>query len=163
MASRGLKTRPPDIPVGNSGAEHANIDDQMQRSAPGTDSAQRTADLEAEVARLTRLLQLKDEHIRLLNLRLFGPKSEKLSNGQMNLLLDEASLTAGEVDQGGRASRSTEAEPAAPRQATPPQPSGTRTPARAPGAPRGDHSLLPGGLPLCQVRSRTTAPRLRAA
>jgi transposase len=71
----------------------------MQQSATGADSAQRTAYLEAEVARLTRLIQLKDEHIRLLNLRLFGPKSEQLSSGQMSLLLGEASLTAGEVDQ----------------------------------------------------------------
>lgn len=71
----------------------------MQQSATGADSAQRTAYLEAEVARLTRIIELKDEHIRLLNLRLFGPKSEKLSSGQMSLLLGEASLTAGEVDQ----------------------------------------------------------------
>ena len=55
-------------------------------------------DLQAQVARLERLLQLKDEQIRLLNFRLFGPKSEKLSSAQIQLLLTEVSLTAGEVD-----------------------------------------------------------------
>jgi transposase len=55
--------------------------------------------LEVENARLQRLVQIKDEVIKLLNLRLFGPKSEKLSSAQMSLLLAEVSLTAGEVDQ----------------------------------------------------------------
>ncbi|HTV40187.1 MAG TPA: transposase, partial [Candidatus Sulfotelmatobacter sp.] len=44
-------------------------------------------------------IQLKDEHIRLLNFRFFGPKSEKLSPAQKQLLLAEVSLSAGEVDQ----------------------------------------------------------------
>lgn len=56
-------------------------------------------DLQAELARLQRILALKDEQIRLLNCRLFGPKSEKLSSAQMPLLLEEISLTAAEVDQ----------------------------------------------------------------
>ena len=44
-------------------------------------------DLQAEVARLQRIIQLKDEQIQLLNFRLFGPKSEKLSSAQLPLLL----------------------------------------------------------------------------
>ena len=35
---------------------------------------------ESENARLRKIIQLKDEHIRLLNFRIFGPKSEKLSS-----------------------------------------------------------------------------------
>lgn len=46
-----------------------------------------------------RLLRLKDEQIRLLNFRLFGPKGEKLSPEQIQLLFQEVSVTAGEVEQ----------------------------------------------------------------
>ena len=56
-------------------------------------------DLQAENARLTRIIALKDEQIKLLNFRLFGPKSEKLSNAQIPLLLAEISLQAGEVER----------------------------------------------------------------
>ena len=56
-------------------------------------------DLQSEVFRLGRLIELKDEQIKLLNFRLFGPKSEKLSSAQIPLLLAEISLSAGEVDQ----------------------------------------------------------------
>jgi len=59
----------------------------------------KTAGLETENSRLQRLLQLKDEQIKLLNFRLFGPKSEKLSSAQIPLLLAEISLSAGEVEQ----------------------------------------------------------------
>jgi transposase len=55
--------------------------------------------LQAELGRLQRIIELKDEQIRLLNFRLFGPKSEKLSPAQIPLLLQEISLTAGEVEQ----------------------------------------------------------------
>jgi transposase len=55
--------------------------------------------LQAEVVRLQRIIQIKDEQIRLLNFRMFGPKSEKLSSAQMSLMLEEISLRAGEVDQ----------------------------------------------------------------
>ena len=55
--------------------------------------------LQAELARLQRIIELKDEQIRLLNFRIFGPKSEKLSSAQIPLLLQEISLAAGEVDQ----------------------------------------------------------------
>ena len=68
---------------------------QLQ-SAP--DQAQVLTDLQAKVARLERIIQLKDEQIRLLNFRIFGPKSEKLSPAQIPLLLGEVSLTVGEVD-----------------------------------------------------------------
>ena len=57
------------------------------------------AGLPAEVARLQKIIQLKDEQIRLLNFRLFGPKSEKLCPAQIPLLLQEISLTSGEVEQ----------------------------------------------------------------
>jgi transposase len=55
--------------------------------------------LQSELLRLQRVIQLKDEQIRLLNFRLFGPKSEKLSSTQMPLLLEEISLVAGEVER----------------------------------------------------------------
>jgi transposase len=55
-------------------------------------------DLQSEVARLGRIIQLKDEQIKLLNFRLFGPKSENLSSAQIPLLLAEISLSAGEVE-----------------------------------------------------------------
>ena len=54
---------------------------------------------ESENGRLRKIIQLKDEHIRLLNFRIFGPKSEKLSPAQIPLLLQEISLMAGEVEQ----------------------------------------------------------------
>ncbi len=62
--------------------------------------------LQAENARLgkvirdqDKLLQIQDEKIRLLNLRLWGPKGEKLSPAQTALLFQEASVTAAEVQQ----------------------------------------------------------------
>ena len=55
--------------------------------------------LQTEVARLQQIIKLKDEEIRLLNLRRFGPKGEKLSPAQIVLLLDEVSLTQDEVAQ----------------------------------------------------------------
>jgi transposase len=54
---------------------------------------------QSENARLLKIIQLKDEHIRLLNFKMFGPKGEKLSPAQIPLLLQEISLMAGEVDQ----------------------------------------------------------------
>ena len=63
-------------------------------SAPARQLVQ---DLQTEVVRLGKLIHLKDEQIKLLNFRLFGPKSEKLSSAQIPLLLAEISLTAGEV------------------------------------------------------------------
>ena len=66
---------------------------------PGPEPTQALSDLQTEVSRLLRIIQLKDEQIRLLNVRLFGPKSEKLSSTQVQLLLGEVSVTAGEVAQ----------------------------------------------------------------
>jgi transposase len=54
---------------------------------------------QGEIARLLRVVELKDEQIRLLNFKLFGPKSEKLSPAQIPLLLQEVSVMAGEVEQ----------------------------------------------------------------
>jgi transposase len=55
--------------------------------------------LQQVLADKERLLHLKDEQIRLLNIRLFGPKGEKLSPQQIQLLFQEVSITAGEVGQ----------------------------------------------------------------
>jgi len=55
--------------------------------------------LQAEQVRLQQIIALKDEQIRLLNFRFFGPKSEKLSPAQMALLQAEISLTLEEVEQ----------------------------------------------------------------
>lgn len=55
--------------------------------------------LQAQVSRLEHIVKLKDEQIRFLNLRFFGPKGEKLSSNQVLLLLEEASVTAQEVVQ----------------------------------------------------------------
>lgn len=54
---------------------------------------------QSENTRLLKIIQLKDEQIRLLNFKIFGPKSEKLSPAQIPLLLQEISLMAGEVEQ----------------------------------------------------------------
>ena len=71
-----------------------------------TEARQAWEGLQAENARLEqviedqiKLLQIQDEKIRLLNLRLWGPKGEKLSPAQTALLLDEASVTTAEVQQ----------------------------------------------------------------
>lgn len=74
----------------------------MTAQAPSAELRQVIEGLQAEIARLARLLQLKDEQIRLLNFRLFGPKSEKLSPAQTALLFEEASVSAGEVEQEAR-------------------------------------------------------------
>lgn len=55
--------------------------------------------LQAENVRLEHIIKLKDEQIRLLYFKMFGPKSEKLSPAQIPLLLGEISLTQTEVDQ----------------------------------------------------------------
>lgn len=55
--------------------------------------------LQQVLADKDRLLHIKDEQIRLLNIRLFGPKGEKLSPQQIQLLFQEVSVTAGEVEQ----------------------------------------------------------------
>lgn len=67
--------------------------------ATPSDLRQALGRAQGEVTRLHRILALKDEQIRLLNLRIFGPKGEKLSPEQIQLLFHELSVTAGEVQQ----------------------------------------------------------------
>ena len=71
----------------------------MQQSSPTPDLALALTESQAQIARLERIIQLKDEQIRLLNIRFFGPKGEKLSSLQVQLLLGETSVMAGEVAQ----------------------------------------------------------------
>jgi transposase len=70
------------------------------------EARQAVRDLQADKARLeqlvqdqVKLLQLQDEKIRLLNIRLWGPKADKLSPAQAALLFDEASVTVAEVQK----------------------------------------------------------------
>ena len=69
----------------------------MMQSQPTPDLARKVADLEAEIRRLLRIIQLQKEEIRLVNIKRFGPKGEKLSGLQGVLLLEEPSVTAQEV------------------------------------------------------------------
>jgi len=69
------------------------------QSATAADLARKVADLEAENRRLLRIIELKDEQLRLATLRRFGPKGEKLSGLQAVLLLEEPSVSAQEVAQ----------------------------------------------------------------
>lgn len=55
--------------------------------------------LQTEVQRLRTLLHFKDEEIRLLNIKKFGPKGDKLSSDQSQLLLGEVIVSAQEVEQ----------------------------------------------------------------
>jgi len=55
--------------------------------------------MEAEIARLRVVLNLKDEEIRLLNIRLWGPKADKLSDNQLALLPQELLVAAPEVER----------------------------------------------------------------
>lgn len=71
----------------------------MMQLISATELARKVADLEAENRRLLRLVELKDEQLRLATLRRFGPKGEKLSGLQAVLLLEEPSVTAQEVAQ----------------------------------------------------------------
>ena len=57
------------------------------------------AAMEAEIARLRVVVNLKDEQIRLLNIRLWGPKADKLSDNQLALLPGELLVTAPEVER----------------------------------------------------------------
>ena len=55
--------------------------------------------MEAEVSRLQVVLNFKDEQIRLLNIRLWGPKADKLSENQLALLPQELIVAAPEVER----------------------------------------------------------------
>jgi hypothetical protein len=85
----------------------------MMQSQTAPDLVQKVAHLEAENRRLHRIIELQKEEIRLVNIKRFGPKGEKLSSLQGSLLLEEPSVTAQEVAQ--------EAE-LPPPQAEPPRP-----------------------------------------
>lgn len=52
-----------------------------------------------EVARLEHVIKLLQEEKRLLLLKYFGPKSDKLSPGQMSLLQGELIVTASEIER----------------------------------------------------------------
>lgn len=85
--------------------------------------------LQAENLRLQSLLKFKDEQIRLLNLKRWGPKADKLSEAQLALLPQELIVVAPEVEQ----------EAGVPEE--------KKTPVKVPKAktPRGPH---PGRAPL---------------
>ena len=55
--------------------------------------------LQQENLRLVHMLKLKDEEIRLLNIRKYGPKAEKLSAEQLALLPGELLVTSQEIAQ----------------------------------------------------------------
>jgi transposase len=71
----------------------------MMQSPTAPDLVQKVAHLEAENRRLHRIIELQKEEIRLVNIKRFGPKGEKLSSLQGSLLLEEPSVTAREVAQ----------------------------------------------------------------
>ena len=66
---------------------------------PTPDLAQALADAQTEIRRLHRIIELQKEEIRLINIKRFGPKGEKLSGLQGALLLEEPSVSAQEVAQ----------------------------------------------------------------
>lgn len=74
------------------------------------------ASLQAENARLAQIIKLKDEEIRLLNLRRWGPKADKLSENQLALLPQEICVTAAEA---GREAERPDAEKALPKAKAP--------------------------------------------
>jgi len=55
--------------------------------------------LQAEVLRLQAILKLREEEVRLLNCRIWGPKSEKLSDKQIALLGEEIVVLEPEVEK----------------------------------------------------------------
>src|SRR5579863_8759477 len=61
--------------------------------------ADRLAGLPAEVVRLEQIIELQNQKIRLLNLKLWGPKGERISPAQTALLFDEASVTSVEIER----------------------------------------------------------------
>jgi len=86
--------------------------------ATASDLRQALDQAQGEVARLRRILALKDEQIRLLNFKIFGPKSEKLSPEQIQLLFQEVSVMAGEVEQEAERSQAQKQAP----HSSPPRP-----------------------------------------
>ena len=56
-------------------------------------------ELQTEVIRLNQILKLKDEQIRLLHLKKWGPKADQLSQAQLALLPLEPVVTVAEIEQ----------------------------------------------------------------
>lgn len=83
----------------------------MMQSQPTPDLAQALADAQTEIRRLHRIIELQKEQIRLINIKRFGPKGEKLSSLQGALLLEEPSLTAQEVAQEAELPREQKEQP----------------------------------------------------
>jgi transposase len=54
--------------------------------------------LQAQIARQALVIKLQEEKIRLLNFKLFGPKSEKLCPNQTLLLLEELGVSEQEIE-----------------------------------------------------------------
>src|ERR1044072_3344726 len=69
--------------------------------------------VEEEILRLERIIQLKDQQIRLLNLRIWGPKSEKLSQAQLALLPGELLVVAPEIEKEAEVSEADNQAPKA--------------------------------------------------
>jgi transposase len=80
-------------------AQNIGLQTEVTRLQNVETEVTRLQGFETENTRLEKIIQLQKEEIKLLNFRLFGPKSEKLSSGQMALLLGEISFTAGEVEK----------------------------------------------------------------
>ena len=68
-------------------------------------------DQQSELERLSILLKAREEEIKLLNFRFFGPKSEKLTNEQMGFLFEEPGLTMDEVQKEADLTQSEMAKP----------------------------------------------------
>lgn len=65
-------------------------------------------DLQAQVALRDLIIKQQKEEIRLLTIRLFGQKGERLSPEQTQFLLDEASVSSGEVTKEADVAKSKE-------------------------------------------------------
>src|SRR6266705_2356903 len=75
--------------------------------------------LQAENARLTQIIKLQDEEIRLLNLQRWGPKADKLSENQLALLPLEISVTPAEIEREAARPEKDKALPLQPKAKTP--------------------------------------------
>jgi transposase len=76
-------------------------------------------DLRSEVFRLEIILKLKDEQIRLLNIRLWGPKADKLSEAQLALLPQELIVATLEVERVAALPEPEKSAPALPKAKAP--------------------------------------------
>ena len=84
--------------------------------------------MEAEVSRLRVVLNLKDEQIRFLNLQLWGPKADKLSENQLALLPQELVVLAPEVEREAGLPEKDKTLASVPKAKTPPKDHPGRTP-----------------------------------